>query len=59
MTKDYYLYSVLFSIFIGWISHSRETSMPIIEIGAVSLLMLPFSLLFFYLFFKFVKRNKD
>ena len=59
MTKDYYLYSILMSLLIGWISHSRESGMPIIEIGAVSLLMLPFSLFLFYLFYRFTKRNKD
>ena len=33
--------------------------MPLIELVAIALLMLPFSLLVFYLFYKFSNRNKN
>ena len=58
MKKSYYLFAVLFSLFIGWINHPRDSSMPIIEIGAIALLMLPISILLFYIFHRIANRNK-
>tara|TARA_B100000795_G_scaffold201551_1_gene155368 strand:+ start:1099 stop:1275 length:177 start_codon:yes stop_codon:yes gene_type:complete len=58
MKKEYYLYSVLLSLFIGWINYPRDSSIPIIEIGAIALLMLPLSIFAFYIFHKLSNRNK-
>tara|TARA_B100001250_G_C19742966_1_gene763918 strand:- start:86 stop:268 length:183 start_codon:yes stop_codon:yes gene_type:complete len=59
MKKEYYIYAILFSLVLGLINRPKESSMPLIEIAGITIVMLPFVLLGFFLFHKLVNKKNN